>query len=392
MTQSFVISDLHLGEDNSVLTYEKTKDKHSLVDKLIDKIREVSNRPGGKRIPELVLLGDIFDLSLAPFAEALDNVRKFINQICEAELFDTITYVPGNHDHHIWIQIMEHEIFIRNIAERESIPVPYPRVTQPGKPWRNTFLDGLLPPHASNVTLQVAYPNRILGLAGARRIVLHHGHFCERIWTLLSRIFESILPTTTIEELEAFNSPLTEKIWYGLGQAGSVSALMERVYENAQVGKFDGLYEVIDALMEGLDRWDGKIDDGWRTDATDWLSKHAIRKVVKSVLEKYVRRKQAGAAGASEARGKTVANDEELREGVNLYLSKYVKIRDGEKFIFGHTHRHEPAQPFSIDGGRTIEIANTGGWVVEPGGRKPDGCLIEITDRAEIESHRVEIS
>jgi UDP-2,3-diacylglucosamine pyrophosphatase LpxH len=166
---------------------------------------------------------------------------------------------------------------------------------------------------------------------------------------------------------------------------------MEKVYENAKHGKFDGLYEVIDALMEGIDRWDGKLDDGWRTDAMDWLSKRATRKVVKSVLEKYVRRKEAGAAGMSEARGKRIADrDGELREGLIQYLSKYVKIQDGDKFIFGHTHRHEPAQPFPVNG-RTIEIANTGGWVEEPGGRKPDGYLIEITDQAELKSHRIEI-
>jgi hypothetical protein len=206
----------------------------------------------------------------------------------------------------------------------------------------------------------------------------------------LSCVFESILSTTTIDELEAFNSPLTELGWYGLGQAGRVSALMERVYENAKAGRFDGLYEVIDALMDGIDPWDGKIDDGWRTDAMDWLSKRAIRKVVKSVLEKYARRKEAGAAGVSEARGKTIAADEELRQGVIRYLMRYVKIKDGEKFSFGHTHRHEPAQSFSIDG-RSIEIVNTGGWVVEHGGRKPDGSLIEIIDQAELKSHRVEI-
>ena len=389
MTQSFVISDLHLGEDNSVMTYEKTEDKHYLVGKLIDKIKEVSDLPNGRRVPELVLLGDIFDLSLAPYDEALDSVRKFINQICDADLFDAITYVPGNHDHHMWIQVMEHETFIKKIAGRETVPVP-PRVTQPGKPWPNTFLDGLLPPSASDVTLQVAYPNRLLEVAGTR-IFMHHGHFCQRIWTLLSRVFVSILPATNLAELEAFNSPLTELGWYGLGQAGSVSDLMEKVYENAKHGKFDGLYEVIDALMEGIDRWDGRIDDGWRTDAMDWLSKRATRKVVKSVLEKYVRRKEAGAAGMSEARGKRIADrDGELREGLTQYLSKYVRIQDGDKFVFGHTHRHEPAQPFPVDG-RTIEIANTGGWVEELGKRKPDGYLIEITDQAELKSHHIEI-
>jgi UDP-2,3-diacylglucosamine pyrophosphatase LpxH len=391
MTQAFVISDLHLGEDNSVLTYKKAEDKNCSVDKLIEKIKEVSNLSGDGRVPELVLLGDIFDLSLAPFEDALDSVQKFINQICEADLFDAITYVPGNHDHHIWIQIVEHENFIKNIEAGRKPTPPYPRVTPlSGETWRNTFLDGLLPPCALNVTLQVAYPNRILKLAGTR-IIMHHGHFCQRIWRLLSDVFESILPTTTINDLEIFNSPLTELGWYGLGQAGRVSDLMEKIYENAKAGKFDGVYEVIDALMDGIDRWDGRVDDGWLTDTRDWLSKRAIRKVANSLLEKYVRRKQAGATGASEARGKTIAADEELREGVSRYLTKYVKIQDGEKFVFGHTHRHESAQSFSIDR-CVIQIANTGGWVVEPGGRKPDTYLIEITDQAEFKSHRVEIS
>lgn len=387
MTRAFVVSDLHLGEDNSILTYKKSQNEHPLVDKLIEKIKEVGDLPNNGRVPELVLLGDICDLSLSPFNEALDSARKFIKQICEADLFDVITYVPGNHDHHMWIQIMEYETYIKNISERKQIP-PYQYVTQPQEPRKNTFLDGLIP-ETSDTSLWVAYPNRTLEMDGTR-IIMHHGHLCERLWRLLSVVFEDILPTTNIDELEAFNSPFTEFGWYGLGQAGRASDLMERIYENAKEGKFDGLYEMLDALMDGIDRWDGKIDDGWRTDARDWLSKRAIRKVVKSVLEKYVQRKEAGAAGMSEARGKTVANNEELREGVTRYLTKYVGIQDGEKFIFGHTHRHESSQSFSVNG-RTIGIVNTGGWVVEPGGRKPDGYLIEITDQAEINSHRIEI-
>ena len=389
MIRSFVISDVHLGEEESILTYGKTDDRHYMVDKLIDKVKEVSDLPNGERVPELVLLGDIFDLSLAPFDETLTSVRKFINQICEADIFDTITYVPGNHDHHMWVQILEHEVFIKNIAERSPVPNTYSRVTQPGEPQRNTFLDGLLPASATDVTFQVAYPNRVLEVAGTR-IIMHHGHLCERIWRLLSLAIESILPTNTINELEAFNSPFTEFGWYGLGQAGNAGALMEKIYENAKAGKFDGIYEVIDALMDAIDRWDGRLDDGWRTDAKDWLSKRAVRKVVKSLLEKYARREEAGSAGMSEARGKTIANNDELREGVTRYLSKYVEIQDGEKFIFGHTHRHTPAQEFSING-RTVEIANTGGWVEEPGGHKPDGYLIEITDQAELRSHHIDI-
>lgn len=103
MQIAFVISDLHLGEDNSILTYEEGEDKHPLVDKLIKRIKLACDEPGGERVPELVLLGDLFDLSLAPYDKALSSVLKFINQFCEADLFDTITYVPGNHDHHIWI-------------------------------------------------------------------------------------------------------------------------------------------------------------------------------------------------------------------------------------------------------------------------------------------------
>ena len=64
-------------------------------------------------------------------------------------------------------------------------------------------------------------------------------------------------------------------------------------------------------------------------------------------------------------------------------------IQDGEKFIFGHTHRHEPAHPFSIDE-NTIEIVNTGAWLKESKKHKPDSYLVEITDQAELKSHRVE--
>src|SRR5437870_232968 len=112
---AFILSDIHLGASNSILTvfdYEPQTGNtierplaQMVLDKLLNDIREIRL---GQKIDQCILLGDIFDLSFAPYGLTMQNGRWFFDQLIKADLFESFVYIPGNHDHHLWQQICEH--------------------------------------------------------------------------------------------------------------------------------------------------------------------------------------------------------------------------------------------------------------------------------------------
>ncbi|MBI3398319.1 MAG: metallophosphoesterase [Deltaproteobacteria bacterium] len=93
------LSDLHLGEPEGLL-YNKPP---NVVDIFVDKVCELAKGSGGFEdgIEELVLIGDIADLSEAPENEAYANTSYFFKTLFEKVQVDKVIYIPGNHDHHI---------------------------------------------------------------------------------------------------------------------------------------------------------------------------------------------------------------------------------------------------------------------------------------------------
>ena len=92
---ALVLSDLHLGEECSVLHYGQKfkKGKQPLVNKLRNLIQKevVTN----ERIPFLILAGDTLDFSLASVQDAVADFRLFIEDV--HELFDNFVYIAINY-------------------------------------------------------------------------------------------------------------------------------------------------------------------------------------------------------------------------------------------------------------------------------------------------------
>jgi metallophosphoesterase superfamily enzyme len=82
---AIALSDLHLGEDSSVLHYGQKfkRGKQPLVNKLIKLVKE---RLPNETIPFLILAGDTLDLSLASVEVAVADFRLFLEDV--HELFD----------------------------------------------------------------------------------------------------------------------------------------------------------------------------------------------------------------------------------------------------------------------------------------------------------------
>ncbi|MGF1472755.1 MAG: metallophosphoesterase [Rubrobacteraceae bacterium] len=92
------ISDAHLGEAPSVLTYQEGR-RH---------LRDVilAHLGGGEKVEteQLVLMGDIPERSHATPDEMLSSTHGFMETLAEAVAFEKVVYTPGNHDHTLWTE------------------------------------------------------------------------------------------------------------------------------------------------------------------------------------------------------------------------------------------------------------------------------------------------
>jgi hypothetical protein len=90
------ISDAHLGEATSVLSYEQGR-RH-----LADVIRD--HLGDGDRVETecLILMGDIPERSHATPEEMLSSTHGFMETMSASVNFEKAVYLPGNHDHVLW--------------------------------------------------------------------------------------------------------------------------------------------------------------------------------------------------------------------------------------------------------------------------------------------------
>lgn len=92
------ISDTHFGDDSQLLNRPE----------LVDRLAEVLSRRG--EIAELVLLGDILDVWMKPLTGALRDGKYFVEKITGLENIRKITFVPGNHDHQLFMDEFRNEM------------------------------------------------------------------------------------------------------------------------------------------------------------------------------------------------------------------------------------------------------------------------------------------
>ena len=164
-----------------------------------------SLRAPGDDPPELIVLGDLFELALTAPEDAAATFSQFISALRpgtgDAAVAPHIRFVPGNHDHHLWTRGSDDRYLRMLEDDLTSTPKPRDRhsthllPSNEGFPVRDRFVE-ILAKRGSNgisVTVEQSYPN--LGLvdgSGQRAVVLSHGHFIEplyRVMSFLDRVF-----------------------------------------------------------------------------------------------------------------------------------------------------------------------------------------------------------
>lgn len=135
-------------------------------------------------IQEIVLLGDILDLQLANWAQAIEGrihtgpgkrsvgFRYFLTYLLKETGTLSVVYVPGNHDYRIfdYHSIEKHLMNPLRAGKKLQGRMSFFRT------FTDPFLQGMLT--KTGARIKIVYPHYVLRVNG-RRLLLTHGHFFD---------------------------------------------------------------------------------------------------------------------------------------------------------------------------------------------------------------------
>ena len=372
------LSDLHLGEEDSLLTNLQTAStktdpsKPSPVMKALVACLEslISKNEHQEKKPTLILNGDILELALTTTNQAAMVFERLIELILpqDGKLFERIIYIPGNHDHHLW-----------EVA-RETQYVDYLETVDPGEhlniPWHATNLFDPAPvtaylltrlvrrfEHLKDMVIATAYPNYgLLGAEGRKCVLFHHGHFIESIYQVMSTLKTLIFPDrempTQVWDIEAENFAWIDFFWSTMGRSGEVGQDVELIYEKMQdPEQFKKLLSnLATSLAEKYDL------PGWG----DRMEAKLLSWVLNAVVDR-----MAGLERPQTA--KELSGDAEtgLRAYMQCPLREQILIENDRNmpadvtFVLGHTHKPFQKKKNFKGYPQSVNVYNTGGWVVD---------------------------
>ncbi len=396
---AIVVSDLHLGEEDSIFMDLEGQFQPKVAEKIKNLI---ASKTDPQKLKYLILAGDAMDLSLASRPQAFKAFRGFLEKFYD--LFETLIYIPGNHDHHIWIALQEEALIFSRIRQGKPAKEYYhalsPTITDcglihfPGSrkvstPYGlKTFLYKLLPEQAEDdgKGFLVAYPN--IYLDSGQKVLITHGHFLEEAWT----IFTDALPKSlglsllTYKLLEQINSPFIEFGWYHIGQAGKLSKLVEDLWDELHAGRYGKMDGVADEIAEYLDRrlefrprnkksflaflretLTGRLKEA----GSDILIYQVLIPALKRLIMAQISPESPQTPGSSLRHSADIITDPRKKERVRRYVE--IAANGHERFpvdtlVFGHTHVPFEKGKLTINtlqGAKEIKCCNTGGWVAD---------------------------
>jgi UDP-2,3-diacylglucosamine pyrophosphatase LpxH len=372
------MSDTHFGAENSVLSHiaegstkvDPLTPSAALI-QLVACLRTVVATNADERPPTLILHGDILELALAEDNVAATSFAAFIRLAFTADrpLFgDRIYYVPGNHDHHVWETARERQYatYIEGLLPGATI----------GPPWHVTRLfedPSTVTPEAElltavlsrganrKISVRIVYPN--LGIEsddGKRVIIIHHGHFTEPLYRLMSSLRSALFPSQKaskeIWEWESDNFAWIDFFWSTLGRSGEAGADVGLVYDML------GARAALGRLAANLARYaSDQLPRGLRS-----IARFGLSPIARWLVPKI---------GARERSIPGVVLSDKTTRGLREYLSGPLRLQlERERlgaasrdlvFVFGHTHKPFEREEEIAGFTQPVSLINSGGWVVD---------------------------
>jgi len=266
------LSDLHLGERNSLLSDVRpgTLDVDPLsasptMKALVDCLCALVVNQDSK--PNLVLHGDILEFATAPARRALMVFERFVQltlvgQDGQDALFDKVVYVPGNHDHHIWVSARETQYVeaLKHCPTGSGFPDDrhttraFAGVEPPVQGYVLTELVRRFP-SLKDAAITTAYPNfGIVRPDGSKAVLWTHGHFIDPLYRLMSELNTIVFPDShlpeDVEALEQENYAWIDFFWSTMGQTGAAGAQMGRIWDRVQDKSWK--HEILDNIAKSL--------------------------------------------------------------------------------------------------------------------------------------------
>jgi len=359
-----ILSDLHFGNEECLLNDEKVQSS------FFRRLREYTK---DKKLKEVVLLGDIFDFWVQEPTGALEASKDFFEGLWELDI-GKITYVPGNHDHHLKVVAWESFSLPSNEGVRAKME-DFTLHLKDGGILREIFSKRL--GMIADIEFEVGYPAYELDI-GKHHVLLTHGHFFDKLQTLslrdrvpqlekLNVEFERYYDEEEVMELMTRKKGLIETLDPEERERLMVEVIAEEWIKALQDVGLEVKVMALSDLLEGSSEVAEKLEK-YFTWIYEGLYRNALYEgIVK--LEKglwIIFTKIFGGIGYlyRKMTGKSV---DVMLERV---LEKYPLIQPTEEpttIIFGHTHRVGHAKK-----GSKIVI-NSGSWV----GKSGDIVLLE---------------
>jgi hypothetical protein len=385
INSTIVLSDLHLGRETSYLFSKDERFKRN-IQALSTLLVELGPQD------EFILLGDFLELAIGSLDEVYQDAREFFSILSDTGPYKRIVFIPGNHDHHFWRDLVE-EVFINESLRKDSHPpghYKYPRCfvdkrfsTSESGMKSTVVLTELWPDDKPMPEIVVKYPHHFVAILSDegedKYYLLTHGHFLEDLFKPVNYIIQP----AHLEELEAFNNFWLESFDYHIGHAGRLSTYIRKFVQSFQRwGPRDNpeMKNMVDEIFRQLK------EKGYLS----WLSALVLKYFFKGKIRKISWNENSGLYKA--------AVDDKLIKSVEDYIGRYIvpRYQKGKSkefdlpmdfdfpmpftFVFGHTHipikNENMEKSKAIVGDKIYPLLNTGGWL------RTDGPGIEGGENA----------
>lgn len=389
------LSDLHLGARTAILTdnpavtapgeggtevalcqaYDADPLRKALAGALTATLAAYAGVTPVTRQAGVVLLGDILDLSLGNPRRAIDDLDLLLKALAMAggqKYLGRFVFVPGNHDHELWTVARYQRMVGKLRAEGDFDHITRAFDAPLGHP-AAPLIDGLLRQNGFGKKVEgdqpsaVYYPNLGVSSAdGKRAVVLHHGHFIEAAYRVMSNLVaflaERDADDLDAEALEILNASWIDFMWSTDGDDGKLGRDIQLAYEYLLTGSEDLRFD---------QRFAERIAQ--QVMASLPLPKTAGSRKLVGQISAAVVDATVGQYGQSERFSYDQAMSPDGIAGLAGYihgpvLKQIAADRPGQDgiseltFIFGHTHKPFEDRLVSPDFAKPPCVYNTGGW------------------------------
>jgi UDP-2,3-diacylglucosamine pyrophosphatase LpxH len=354
----------------------------------------------------LVLLGDIFDLSVSDFDGAYGAAEAFFRAVHRDGVARQVIYVPGNHDFSVWNLLSQEINVIKQVEDDDPIKT---RMAKPGvlleapapgqreltladaNPdpvtgrYGGLFLDHLATDGDNGagvpLTFNVAFPNLYFVPAEGPPVLMTHGHFFERYWSLVGEFALAVAGPDLkverpgrldIEEWCRVNCPLNELASASLGQTGPLVDVIHRVQKEVNHGRTPHTRRYV-RRTAGFLR--AELGGG---PLTRLLIGFALKLLERFAIRKLTRRTSARGHGSRFFRQPDVqARIAQYLDACRFEMASLPVLAGRpapQTLLCGHTHHAigpDAAERVPLAGGASIRVLNAGAWLPPDDARDP---------------------